>query len=78
MSDKELREYLHKYIDAANNKDIAAIQSFIEDRNGLPGSYTQEELNEFYRRRDNFLNGKSKGYSVEEVHSYIRQMKNSL
>jgi hypothetical protein len=77
MNNKELREQLHKYIDAADNKDVAAFFSFIEGRNNQ-SKYSRDELSEFHKRRETFLKDGSKGYTVEEVHSYIRQMKNSL
>lgn len=72
MSIAEIKQQLHEYIDVANDKDVADIYSFIESRTSN-ASYSPEELSEFYKRRDNFLSGKSKGYSVEEVHNYIRQ-----
>ena len=72
MSIAEIKQQLHEYIDVANDKDVADIYSFIENK-AAQSKYSEDELNEFYRRRDNFRSGKSKGYSVEEVHNYIRQ-----
>ena len=72
MSIAEIKQQLHEYIDVANDKDVADIYSFIENKT-TNSSYSEDDLKEFYRRRDNFLSGKSKGYSVEEVHNYIRQ-----
>ena len=77
MSIAEIKQQLHEYIDVANDKDVADIYSFIENKSAQ-SKYSEDELNEFYRRRDNFLSGKSKGYSVEEVHSFIRNGKKGL
>jgi len=78
MSNTEIRQQLHQYIDVANDKDVAAMYSFMEDKSAQPYSFSEEELNEFYSRREKFLKGESKGYSVEEVHSFIRQGKSGL
>lgn len=75
MSIAEIREQLHEYINLANDKDVASVFSFIETKSVASHSFSEEELNEFYRRREKYMNGESKGYSVEEVHNYIRQMK---
>ena len=64
MSNAEIRQQLHQYIDMANDKDVAAMYSFMEDKSAQPYSFSEEELNEFYRRREKFLKGESKGYSV--------------
>ncbi len=72
MSIAEIKQHLHEYIDTANDKDVAEFYSFIESKT-INSTYSTDELNEFYKRRDKFLSGKSKGYSVEEVHNYIRQ-----
>ena len=78
MGIADIREQLHKYINVANDNDIAAIYSYIEAKSIQPHKYSEEELNEFYRRKEKYMSGESKGYSVEEVHDYIRQMKIDL
>ncbi len=66
MSIAEIRQQLREYIDVANDKDIAAMYSYIETQSTAPHAYTEDELAEFYRRREKFLRGESKGYSVED------------
>ncbi len=78
MSNAEIRRQLHHYIDVANDKDIAAMYSYIEGNKTGTYTFTQDELNEFYARREKFLKGGSKGYSVEEVHSALRKGKSGL
>ena len=78
MSIAEIREQLHQYIDVANDSDVAAIFSFIEDKAHKPHSYTEAELNEFYKRREQFNKGGNKGYSVEDVHASIRNGETNL
>ena len=78
MSIAEIRQRLHQYIDKADDSDVTVMYSFLEQRSFKPHAYSEEELNEFYRRREKFPKGESKGYSVEEVHNYIRQGKMGL
>ena len=78
MSNAEIRRQLHHYIDVANDKDIAAMYSYMEGNKTGAYTFTQDELNEFYSRREKFLKGGSKGYSVEEVHSGLRKGKSGL
>ncbi len=75
MSTSEIRQQLHQYIDKADDKDVAAMYSYMEDKTEQPYQFSEEELTEFYRRRENFIAGKNKGYTVEEAHSFIRLSK---
>ncbi len=75
MSIAEIKQQLHKYIDTASEQDIKKLFSFAEDNNGLRYAYSADELNEFHKRRDEFLSEGAKGFSVKETHDYIRQNK---
>ena len=78
MNTAEVRKQLHKYIDVANDDDIAAVLSFVEDKSEPTYSFSEEELNEFYRRRELFIKSGSKGYTVEEAHGFIRNSNAAL
>jgi len=69
----EKKQQLHQFIDRATELEVAFLCSFLESKNSPV--YSADELNEFYNRRAKFLNGESKGYSVEEVHQYLRKGK---
>ena len=75
MSLKEIKQLLHSYVDSANEQDVEALLTFIEENRKASQSHTEIELNEFYKRKQNFLNNCKKGYSTDEVHGFIRQMK---
>lgn len=73
METAEIKQKLHQFIDLANDADAKAIYSFIEKQYS---NYSQEELREFYDRRDRFLSGQSRGFTVRETHDYVRSLKN--
>lgn len=72
MNTSTLRQQLHRYIDEVDDKKIEAIFTILQpdiDR----ASYTNEELQMFYERRNKYLSGGTTTYSAEEAHNYIRQ-----
>jgi hypothetical protein len=68
-----IRQQLHQYIDMASGEQIVDLFAFAFGIDLTPRNYSSGELNEFYRQREKFLTGESKGYSVEEVHDRIRR-----
>ncbi len=74
MSLIEIKQLLHSYVDSASEQDVEALLTFIEENRKASQSHTEIELNEYYKRK-NFLNNCKKGYSTDEVHGFIRQMK---
>lgn len=74
METAEIKRKLHQFIDLANEADAKAIYSFIEKQYS---NYSKEELQEFYERRDKFLSGQSRSYTVRETHDYVRSLKNN-
>lgn len=72
--DKELQFYLdHLNLDQKRSL-LEVIKSFIPaEVQETTGRYTQEELDEIYERREKYLEGRSKTYSVEEAHRLIRE-----
>lgn len=77
MKPTQIREKLHQYINKVDEKKLEAIYTIFEG--DMEGSYTysKEEIEMFYQRRKNYLNGKGKDYSVEESVSKVRQKRHS-
>jgi hypothetical protein len=71
MNTSALRQQLHQYIDAANDKKIEAIFTLLETE--LNTVYSPEELKKFYARREKYMGGHTGTYTAEESHEYIRQ-----
>ena len=68
-----LKQKLHHYIDFADEKKLQAIYTILEDEIEGDYFYSQEEIKEFYDRRQKHLNGESKSYTVEETLNLVRQ-----
>lgn len=68
----EIRQQLHQYIDAADDKNIEAIYTILQG--GMQQQrFSPEDLRKFYDRRTEYLEGKTETYTVEEAHNIIRQ-----
>jgi hypothetical protein len=69
-----LRERLHEYIDAADEKHLTAIYALVEDI--IPETrgdkYDEATLEKIYQIRENHRKGISKSYTVEESMEMIR------
>ena len=72
MNVTELREKIHKYIDAADEQKLADIYDIIE-KEDVAYQYTAEDIAVLYKRRDAFLSGMGKNYTIEESFKRIRQ-----
>lgn len=55
------------------SEDVQAALRYVSQRldDKFP-AYSDEELKELYSRRENVVSGNSKGFSVEDVHSFVR------
>ncbi|HVU57806.1 MAG TPA: hypothetical protein VHD83_22245 [Puia sp.] len=73
MEPSSLKQKLHHYIDIADEKKLQAIYTILEDEIEGDYFYSQEEIKEFYDRRQKHLNGESKSYTVEETINLVRQ-----
>jgi hypothetical protein len=70
-----LRERLHKYIDTADERHLAAIYVLLEKEIGAGDVYDKALMDELYRRRESHLNDSSKSYTAEDALKQIRQQK---
>ena len=68
----EIRQQLHQYIDAADDKNIEAIYTILQG-SLQQERFSTEELKKFYDRRAEYMEGKAETYTVAEAHNIIRQ-----
>lgn len=74
MNTSSIKEKLHRYIDIADEKKLAAIYTILEDDiEGNKSFYTVEEVNAFYERREKHQSGESQSYTIDEAHRQIRE-----
>lgn len=71
MSTTDMREQIHKLIDKASDTQLDVILQVLES-SSIENKYTNEDLDSFYERITLFEADGSKGYSVEESHTLIR------
>jgi hypothetical protein len=71
MINSEIRDQIHKLIDKANDTQLDAVLQVLESTS-VDNKYTQENIDSFYERITLFESDGSKGYSVKESHSMIR------
>ncbi|MFY8037971.1 MAG: hypothetical protein ACOVMQ_12420 [Cyclobacteriaceae bacterium] len=75
MKTIDIRERLHHYIETAQTKKVKAVYAMVEDEIEEVQDYWNDPkfLSELNRRRENYLSGKSKVYSLEEAMNQIKQ-----
>ena len=69
------RQKLHEYIDLADDEKVNALFTILEADNGLPYQYSDEDIKMFYERKDRYLKGEGKNFSVEESFDEVRKNK---
>lgn len=69
MITSDTRKQIHKLIDEADEHQLNAVLDVLNPSNSR---YTQEEINSFYNRVKLFEEGLSKGSSVADAHTNIR------
>lgn len=69
MITSDVRQQIHKLVDEANEHQLDAVLEALTPSTSL---YTQEEINSFYNRIKLFEESGSKGSSVAEAHTNIR------
>jgi hypothetical protein len=75
METIQKRQKLHEYIDIADDEKVNALFVILESDNDNSYQYSAEDLNTFYERRERYLKGEGKSYSVEESFHKIRKSK---
>ena len=66
METIQKRQKLHEYIDTADDEKVNALFVILEsDSNSY--QYSAEEISTFYKRRERYLKGEGKSFSVKEA-----------
>lgn len=69
------RRKLHEYIDLADDEKVNALFTILEADNELSYQYSDEDIKMFYERKERYLKGEGKNFSVEESFDEIRKNK---
>ena len=72
MSLEEKKQLLSHIVKDADDKLTGLLMAVANEYNISSEKYTQEEIEEFYRIRDNLLAHPETGYTPEEAHKLIR------
>ena len=75
MSLAEKKENLLHIVQDADEKLTGLLIALANEYNTSDFEFTDEEITEFYERRDNLLADPDSGYSPEKVHDLIRNKK---
>lgn len=73
MSLAEKKENLLHIVEDADEKLTELLIELAEEYNAPSHDFSEEELNLFKNRRDEFYKNNKQGYSVEEAHDLIRK-----
>lgn len=75
MESSLIRNKLHEYIDAADDRKVEAIYTILEEEIEHHYMYDEETISMLHKRRENHLKGISKSYTAEESLEKIRNHK---
>jgi hypothetical protein len=74
MSTEEIRQKLHEFIEAIEDKKAEAIYTLLEDQIDIVQDFelSDEQFEILEKEREKHLNGTSKSYTWEEAQKIIR------
>ena len=72
METEQLRQKLHQYIDSLDAVSLDEVHRIIGEED-IPWKYSAEEIAIFYKRRNAYLNGEGKNYTMDESLNSIRK-----
>ncbi len=79
MGIAEKKKNLLHIVEEADENLTELLMEVAKEYNDTPRNYSEEELQSFYKARDEFHKNGQKGKTVEEVHNEIRRKyKNGL
>ncbi len=67
-----LKEKLHQIIEYADDIKLQAIYTLLQSEENSEPSYSVNELEAIYERRNNFMQGKELVFSVQEFIKYMK------
>jgi hypothetical protein len=74
MTFNAVKEKLHGYIDHADEKKVKAIYTLVEDEIEETGYvYDDETLDMLEERREEYIKGNVKGFTVEESMEFVKK-----
>ncbi|HEY8691053.1 MAG TPA: hypothetical protein VIM07_17605 [Chitinophagaceae bacterium] len=76
MSLAEKKEALMHIVKEADEKLTALLFALADEYNSPDYEYSEEELNLFNERKEEFYRNNKQGYSVEEAHELVRRKYN--
>jgi putative addiction module component (TIGR02574 family) len=75
MTNIQLRQKLHHFIDNAEEKKLKAIYTMVESDIEQKSLLSDEQKSELDRRLEEYMQGKGKSYSLKSAMSRIRKKK---
>jgi hypothetical protein len=75
METTQKRQKLHEYIELADDEKVNALFLILESGNEDTYTYSDENINMLYERRERYLKGEGKNFSVKESFEDIRKRK---
>jgi putative addiction module component (TIGR02574 family) len=75
MTNFQLRQKLHRFIDTAEEKKLKAIYTMVESDIEGQSLLTDEQKSELDKRLDEYMQGKGKNYSLKSAMNRIRKRK---
>ena len=67
METIQKRQKLHEYIDTADDEKVNALFVILESNSDNSYQYSAEDISTFYKRRERYLKGEGKSFSVKEA-----------
>ncbi|MEP7170156.1 MAG: addiction module protein [Bacteroidota bacterium] len=75
MTNIQLRQKLHRFIDTAEEKKLKAIYTIVESDIEQKSLLTDEQKSEIDQRLEEYMQGKGKNYSLKSAMNRIRKKK---
>jgi putative addiction module component (TIGR02574 family) len=75
MTNFQLRQKLHRFIDTAEEKKLKTIYTMVESDIEGQSLLTDEQKSELDKRLDEYMQGKGKNYSLKSAMNRIRKRK---
>ncbi|MEO8568874.1 MAG: hypothetical protein ABI419_07055 [Ginsengibacter sp.] len=72
MGLSEKKQTLLHIVEDADEKLTGLLIALATEYNSSSEEYTAEEIEEFYKVRDELINHPEKGYTVEDAHNLVR------
>lgn len=73
MDLSELKEKIHAKVDSSDIKVLEVVYLLLEDQSFTDFELTDKEAKEIDRDIDDFLSGKTKGYTIQEIRSGLKK-----